>query len=135
MKLHGVDFFNEVAFLKRGGDLFDCVILDPPFFSSTSKGTVDLIHESTRLVNKVRPLIKDHGWLIAINNALYLSGKDYLQGLKTLCQDGYLAIKDTIPIPEDITGFPETIINSPPTDPAPFNHPTKIALLKVRRKS
>jgi len=134
MKLHGNDFFSEVARLKRGGNRFDCVILDPPFFSSTSKGTVDLVNQSTRLINKVRPLIKDGGWLITINNALFLSGKDYVQSLEVLCQDGYLSIERIIPIPGDITGFPETIINPPPVDPSPFNHPTKIVILKVKRK-
>ncbi len=32
------DFFPGIARLKRSGDLFDCVFLDPPFFSATSKG-------------------------------------------------------------------------------------------------
>jgi 23S rRNA (cytosine1962-C5)-methyltransferase len=134
MKLCGADFFSEVSRLKRENILFDCVILDPPFFSNTSEGTVDLVNQSTRLINKVRPLVKDGGWLVAINNALFLSGIDYFQSLENLCRDGYLAIEQIIPIPEDITGFPETIVNDPPVDPTPFNHPTKIALLKVKRK-
>jgi 23S rRNA (cytosine1962-C5)-methyltransferase len=134
MKLRKTDFFSEVARLKRENALFNCVILDPPFFSNTSKGTVDLVNQSTRLINKVRPLIKDGGWLVAINNALFLSGADYMQSLDNLCQDGYLSIVRIIPIPQDITGYPHTIINNPPIDPTPFNHPTKIALLKVKRK-
>jgi 23S rRNA (cytosine1962-C5)-methyltransferase len=135
MKLRRADFFSEVARLKRSSELFDCVIIDPPIFSSTTKGKIDLINESTRLINKVRPLVKDGGWLVSINNALFLSGAEYLASLEVLCQDGYLSIKSLIPIPEDIAGFPETIINHPPTDPAPFNHSTKIALLKVKRKA
>jgi 23S rRNA (cytosine1962-C5)-methyltransferase len=135
MKLRGADFFGEVARLKREKALFDCVILDPPFFSNTVKGTVDLVHESTRLINKVRPLIKDGGQLVAINNALFLSGADHIKSLETLCQDGYLSIEKIIPIPEDITGFPETIIRQPPINPEPFNHPTKIVILNVKRKT
>jgi 23S rRNA (cytosine1962-C5)-methyltransferase len=135
MKLRAADFFSEVARLKRQGTLFDCVILDPPFFSSTAKGTVDLVNESTRLINKVRPLIKDGGWLVTINNALFLSGQDYVKSLEALSQDGYLSIEQLILIPEDITGYPETIVDQPPSDPAPFNHPTKIAILKVKRKT
>ena len=135
MKLRGTDFFSAVAQFKRQGVLFDCLIIDPPFFSSTSKGTVDLVNENTRLINKVRPLVKDGGWMITINNALFLSGADYLQSLETLCQDGYLFIEDIIPISEDITGFPETIVDHPPVDPKPFNHPTKIVILKVKRKT
>jgi 23S rRNA (cytosine1962-C5)-methyltransferase len=135
MKLRTADFFSEVARLKRQSALFDCVILDPPFFSSTAKGTVDLVNESTRLINKIRPLIEDGGWLVTINNALFLRGTDHLQSLEALCQDGYLSIEQIIPIPEDITGYPETIVNPPPTDPAPFNHPTKIVILNVKRKT
>ncbi len=57
MRLQSADFFRLVSRLKRERAFFDCVILDPPFFSSSSRGTVDLIHESTRLINKVRPLV------------------------------------------------------------------------------
>ena len=135
MKLHAADFFSEVNQHKRAGTLFDCVIIDPPFFSNTSKGTVDLVNESTRLINKVRPLIKDGGWLVTINNALFLRGADYVASLETLCRDGYLNIEALIPVPEDVTGFPMTIVEQPPTNPAPFNHPTKIALLRVKRKA
>ncbi len=134
MKLQANDFFSQVAQLKRRGQLFDCVILDPPFFSSTSKGRVDQAAESVRLINKVRPLVADGGWLVAVNNALYLSGADYMHSLEALCEDGYLSLETTIPTPPDITGFPETISGAAPVDPAPFNHPTKIAILKVQRK-
>ncbi|MBN1451845.1 MAG: class I SAM-dependent methyltransferase, partial [Anaerolineales bacterium] len=51
------DFFLEVGRLKRSGALFDCVFLDPPFFASTNKGSVDLVAEGKRLINKVRPLV------------------------------------------------------------------------------
>jgi len=134
MKTRVNDFFNMVSELKRKRELFDCVILDPPFFSSTKKGSVDLVNESTRLINKVRPLVADGGYLVTISNALFLSGEEYFAALEKLCADGYLSIEKLIPIPEDITGFPETIVNVPPTDPAPFNHPTKIAVLRVQRK-
>jgi 23S rRNA (cytosine1962-C5)-methyltransferase len=134
MILRTADFFSEVARLKREKELFDCVIVDPPFFSSTLKGRVDLVSESVRVINKVRPLIRDGGMLVSINNALFLSGADYISSLEELCKDGYLYIEKLIPVPEGITGFPATIANSPPSDPAPFNHATKIAILKVKRK-
>ena len=134
MKLRAADFFSEVARLKREDELFDCVIVDPPFFSSTAKGRVDLINESVRVINKVRPLVKDGGVLISINNALFLKGADYYQSLEELCKDGYLSIEELLPVPQDVTGFPESILNSPPADPAPFNHSTKIAVLRVKRK-
>ena len=87
-----------------------------------------------RLINKVRPLIRDGGYLVAINNALFLSGADYMGSLDKLCADGYLAVEMLIPVPSDMTGYPQTVVNLPPTDPAPFNHPTKIAVLRVRRR-
>jgi len=133
MKLQSQDFFNLVAHLKRVGALFDCLILDPPYFSTTKQGMVDQARESARLINKVRPLVRDGGRLVAVNNALFLSGQDYYLGLEALCQDGYLSIERLVPVPQDVTGYPHTVVENPPVDPAPFNHPTKIAVLGVRR--
>ena len=126
------DFFTLAARLKRASEIFDCAIIDPPFFSSTSKGKVDQVHASARLINKVRPLINDGGILVAINNALYISGKEYMQTLEALCKDGYLSIRELIPVPEDFIGYYP--IRAPITEPSPFNHSTKIAILDVRRK-
>ena len=129
------DFWSQVSRLKRSGERFDCIFVDPPFFSITPKGALDLNTDSTRLINKVRPLINDSGWLISINNALYVSGKEYLETLEALCADGYLKIKEFIPVPEDFTGYAQTRTGTPITDPAPFNHSTKIAVLEVKRKN
>lgn len=128
------DFWTMAGQLKRAGTLFDCVFVDPPFFSTTSHGTVDLVAQSHRVINKVRPLVGHNGWLVVINNALFLSGVEYQSMLEQLCADGYLSIEERIPVPADITGFPETIAGQPPADPAPFNHSTKIAVLRVTRK-
>jgi len=128
------DFFTQVRHFKRTGELFDCMFVDPPFFSTTSKGTVDLVNESHRVINKVRPLVADGGYLVAINNALFVSGAEYVRTLESLCADGYLSIEELIPVPSDFTGYPQTIVRTPPVDPAPFNHSTKIAVLRVRRK-
>ncbi len=128
------DFWAQVNLLKRAGERFDCVLVDPPFFSTTTKGTLDLNTDSARLINKVRPLINNGGRLVTINNALYVSGREYLERLEALCADGYLKIAEMLPVPEDFTGFAETIHGTPITDPKPFNHSTKIAVLEVRRK-
>jgi 23S rRNA (cytosine1962-C5)-methyltransferase len=127
------DFFTVVSRFKRADETFDCLIIDPPFFSTTSKGKVDQVNESARLINKVRPLINDGGTLLAINNALYVSGKEYMQTLEMLCRDGYLKIKELIPVPDDFVGYRR--VNPPIADPAPFNHSTKMAVLEVKRKS
>ena len=128
------DFFPQVSRLKRRGERFDCVLLDPPFFSTTRRGVVDLAEQPARLINKVRPLVEDGGRLVAVNNALFVSGREYLASLEALCADGYLEIETLIPAPEDFTGFPGTRRGDPVSDPAPFNHSTKIAVLRVRRK-
>ncbi len=128
------DFWPLVSRLKRAGERFDCVFVDPPFFSATPKGVLYLNKDSARLINKVRPLINDGGWLVAVNNALYVSGKAYLGTLEALCADGYLKIAELIPVPEDFIGYAETRAGAPVTDPSPFNHSTKIAVLEVKRK-
>ena len=128
------DFWSQVNRFKRSGERFDCVVVDPPIFSATTKGVLDLNTDSYRLINKVRPLINDGGWLVTINNALYVSGQQYLETLTGLCSDGYLKIAELIPVPEDVTGFTDTRMSPPITDPGPFNHSTKIAVLEVKRK-
>ena len=128
------DFFALVAQLKRREKLFDCLILDPPFFSAGGRNRLDIEQDTRRLVNKVRPLVADGGWLVSINNALFLPGKDYLAELEALCADGYLELEEIIPVPQDFCGYGDASLQHYPADPAPFNHPTKIAVLKVSRK-
>ncbi len=129
------DFWPHINHFKRSGERFDCVFVDPPFFAATPKGVVDLVHNHTQVINKVRPLITDGGYLVAINNALFLSGAEYMAALEALCADGYLAIEELVPVPSDFTGFENTRVGTAITDPAPFNHSTKIAVLRVRRKA
>jgi 23S rRNA (cytosine1962-C5)-methyltransferase len=128
------DFWSLVNQFKRRGERFDCVVVDPPFFSTTARGALDLNRDSARLINKVRPLVNNGGWLVTVNNALYASGKEYLESLEALCADGYLKIQALIPVPEDFTGYAQTRSGKPITDPSPFNHSTKIAVMEVRRK-
>ena len=129
------DFFRLTSKLRRGTEKFDCVILDAPFFSSGTGSTIHTQQDTARLVNKVRPLVKDGGCLVTINNSLFLSGRDYLDSMENLGRDGCLDVEEIIPVPEDITGLPQTIVRDPPVSPAPFNHPTKIAILRVKNKN
>ena len=128
------DFWVVASKLRRAGELFDCVFVDPPFFSTTPRGTVDLVSQSQQVINKVRPLVGHNGWLIAINNALFLSGAAYMRLLEELCADGYISIEALIDVPPDFTGFPETRVGRFPVDPTPFTHATKIAVMRVQRK-
>ena len=128
------DFFRVMGRMRHAGRLFDAVILDPPFFSTTEAGQVDLLSQSTRLINKVRPLVAHEGCLVVINNALFFSGVDFMAELDDLCQSDYVAFAERIPVPEDVIGYPETRQGALPVDPAPFNHATKIAVLRIFRK-
>ncbi len=125
------DFWIQTKNLNRAKAVFDIVILDPPFFASTDKGQFDLQLDTKRLINKLRPLVRDGGYIVSINNALYLSGQDYLSELEELCQDGYVAIQEFIAVPDDCRGFSDYEHSLSIANPAPFNHSTKIAILKI----
>lgn len=128
------DFFDVVGRLKKENQLFDCVFVDPPFFSVTPQGRVDLERDMLRLINKVRPLVAHEGWLVAINNGVFVSGADFEKTLAEACHDGYLAIEERIDAPPDFAGYEATRQGALPADPAPYNHSTKMAVLRVRRK-
>lgn len=126
------DFFRHTARLRKEDLLFDCVLLDPPFFSTTGAGRVDLETGSARLIDKVRPLVADQGWLVIVNNALFVSGADHMKVLEAACADGFMSVETIVGVPEDARGFHP--VGAPPADPAPFQHSTKIAILRVKRK-
>jgi 23S rRNA (cytosine1962-C5)-methyltransferase len=128
------DFWPRINRMKAANERFDCVLLDPPIYSATARGVVDLARSYTRLINKVRPLINHDGYLVAINNALFVSGAAYLKEIESVCADGYLTVEELIPVPPDFIGAPRETLPASITDPSPFNHSTKIAVLKVRRK-
>jgi 23S rRNA (cytosine1962-C5)-methyltransferase len=125
------DFWAVASRMRREGQTFDCVFLDPPFFAASGRGTVDLQRGFGRLINKARPLVAVGGWLIAINNALFVTGADCLREIEALCADGYLSIEARLPVPDDVAGYPRTRVGAPPADPAPYNHATKITVLRI----
>ncbi len=129
-----VDFWPQMKRFNRARARFDCIFVDPPFFATTARGTVDLTREPTRLVNKVRPLVVDGGRIVLINNALFVSGADMMAELEALSAEGYVAIEETIAVPLDFTGSAETRTADFVTDPAPFNHSTKIVVLRISHK-
>lgn len=128
------DFYPMVAGFKSQSQLFDCVILDAPLFSQTRRGRVDLLQNWHGLVNKLRPLVAHEGYLVAINNALFLPGAELMESVQKLTADGYLEIAEIISVPQDVTGYAQTITAKAPADPAPFNHPTKIVIMRAYRK-
>ncbi len=127
------DFFALMTRLRKEERLFDTVILDPPFFSKTARGRVDQQSAFLALINKIRPLVADGGTLITVNNALYLSGMDFIAKLASELPRDYISLGEPIPVPQSFIGYDVRAANLP-ADPAPFNHPTKILPLYVRRK-
>lgn len=129
------DFFDVVGQLKREKQLFDCVFIDPPFFSVTTQGRVDLEADMLRVVNKVRPLVADGGVLVAINNGVFVSGAAFDQTLAAICADGYATVEERLLAPDDFAGHPATRSGATlPAVPAPWNHSTKVAMVRLRRK-
>ena len=128
------DFYRVCAERKRRGELFDCLILDPPIFSSGRRARVDVFADYSHLINKIRPMVAHQGWIVAVNNGLFVSGAEYLAMLEHLCAGGFLEIETLLPVPQDACGYERTWVIRPPVDPAPFNHSTKIVVLRVRRK-
>ena len=128
------DFWPLMNRLKREKRHFDVVILDPPFFSTTKRGTLDLAQDTARLINKVRPLVRHGGQIVAINNALFVSGAEYMAALEAVGADGYVSVGELIPVTADFTGVANTAVGELVCDPAPFNHATKIAVLNVHHK-
>jgi 23S rRNA (cytosine1962-C5)-methyltransferase len=128
------DFFGAVNRFKTADKLFDCIILDPPFFSITEAGQVDLAGNWRGLINKVRPAVGHEGYLVLVNNGLYVSGQAVMAEVDYLCSSGYFEVETKINVPQDCLGYPETIVGRPPADPAPFLHPTKMVILRARRK-
>ena len=134
MRLWSSDFFKAVARLKQAKSLYDIVILDAPFFSQSRFGEVDLQNETISLINKARPLVAHEGRLVVINNSLFVPGSQVIDEIEQMSRSGYVSLEQVIEIPADVTGYPETIRSAPPADPSPFNHPTKIAILRITRK-
>jgi 23S rRNA (cytosine1962-C5)-methyltransferase len=128
------DFFAITSRLRGEKALFDTVLVDPPFFSTSREGTVDMETSALRLLDKVRPLIADGGALVAVNNALWVSGSAWMATLERICNDGYATVEQTMEVPQDCLGMSRTDVIAWPSDPSPWNHPTKIAVLRMRRK-
>ncbi|MBL9036975.1 MAG: class I SAM-dependent methyltransferase, partial [Archangium sp.] len=128
------DFFDVAGQLKRDDELFDCIFVDPPFFSVTPQGRVDTGNEAQKLLNKIRPLVAHEGRLVVVNNGVFVSGADFTTVIDALCADGYISPETRIDVPEDVTGTAATRQGKPLVDPAPFTHSTKMVVLKVTRK-
>lgn len=132
------DFFRAVGRMKAQQSLFDVLVIDPPFFSQSESGTVDLESDPLRLLDKAQPLVAHEGSIVLVNNALFVSGAQWMEAIEARVNKGYLAVRERVEIDELSTGrapagTDETDLRWP-ADPAPWNFPTKIVVLSVRRK-
>lgn len=128
------DFFHVTSTLRRSERLFDLIILDPPFFAKAGRGgKVDPARNVTALINKIRPLAAHNGKIVSISNALFISGKEYLAQIESLCGP-WISVSEMIPVPGSYFGYDPISPKELPSDPSPFNHPTKMIVLDVLRK-
>jgi 23S rRNA (cytosine1962-C5)-methyltransferase len=108
--------------------------VDPPFFSVTTQGRVDLEADYLTVLNKVRPLVADGGALVAINNGVFVPGAAFEATLAEVCAGGYAEVEARIPVPEAFLGTAASREGTPTVDPAPYQHSTKMAVVRVKRK-
>lgn len=126
------DYFVVARRLRKTRTTFDTVILDPPPLAIGREGRVDVEHGLTALVHKVKPLVRDGGELVLVNNAIFVSGERFLEEVTALAADGYGEIVGRVDVPADCRA---PLARPLPADPAPFGHPTKILRLRLRTKA
>lgn len=126
------DYFVAARRLRKAREEFDVVLLDPPPFATSREGRIDAEQGLAALAGKVKPLVRDGGELILVNNAVFVSGEKFSDDLAELCSDGYSEVVGTVDVPADCK---PPLARPLPADPTPFTHPTKIARLRVRKKS
>jgi hypothetical protein len=77
---------------------------------------VDLVGQAQRVINKVRPLVGHDGWLVTINNALFVSGREYYACWKTCAQMAICRSKNCCQS-RLISPVSETRVGQPPGRP------------------
>ncbi len=126
------DFFTVAARLRKSERLFDTVIVDPPYLAEGDRARVDVATDLEALVDKVRPLVGHGGSLVLVVNALFMSGDALMQCFARLAKDGYIAFEQRLDVLGDCA--PPLASELACADPTPFNHPTKIAVLRLTRR-
>ena len=74
--IHG-DYFEWLPRLKRSGEMFDCVILDPPSFSRGDKGNFSTSKDLQRLHERALEILNPGGLLITSINSANVSWSKY----------------------------------------------------------
>jgi len=129
------DFFEALGRFKKEGALFDCAMLDPPFFSQTRAGRVDLEGEADRLLNKIRRSSGDGACWSPSTRALRLRRRvDALRSRR--CAPTATSPSRAHRMPRGRRGFAPRAWDARPEDPAPFNAALDriVAVLRVAAK-
>lgn len=106
------DVFAELAKLQTQGRRFDCVLFDPPSFSTTKKSRFVTQGGTSSLVSALLPLLSSGGLLAGSSNHQKISLDDYMKELRRGVAADTASLK-TIYVggqPEDFPcdlGFPE----------------------------
>ena len=105
------DVFAELKRMQAEGHRFDCILFDPPSFSTTKKSRFSTQGGTADLVSAVMPLLSAGGLLVGSSNHQKVSLDDYMKELRRGAVEGNRL--RTIFIggqPEDFpcdVGFPE----------------------------
>lgn len=83
------DVFVELAKFQVQGRRFDCVLFDPPSFSTTKKSRFATQGGTSNLVSAVLPLLSSRGLLIGSSNHQKVSLDDYIKELRRGVADGF----------------------------------------------
>ena len=71
------DTFKALDRLRRTGELFDAIILDPPSYSHSKDGTWSAKKDYPRLVAAAARVLAPDGWLLCASNLNQASPKDF----------------------------------------------------------
>jgi len=87
-----MDVFKAFDRLRRTGQTFDLVVLDPPSFSHSKAGVWSAKRDWPRLVSAAARLLEPGGWIVAASNQGELSPRDFrghvARGLKKVSKRG-----------------------------------------------
>lgn len=82
------DVFAELAKFQTQGRRFDCVLFDPPSFSTTKKSRFATHGGTSSLVSVLLPLLSSGGLLVGSSNHQKVSLDDYMKELRRGVADG-----------------------------------------------
>lgn len=106
------DVFAELAKFQTQGRRFDCVLFDPPSFSTTKKSHFATQGGTSNLVSALMPLLSPGGLLVGSSNHQKISLDDYMKELRRGIAAGTASLKSVYvggqseDFPCDL-GFPE----------------------------